>query len=383
MQQRRLRIMRILHIGSGNLFGGVETMLLTMARQRELCPEMEPVFSVCFEGRFSAELEASGVTVHRTGAVQLRNPMSVWRARRRLLEVIRSGHFDAAICHSAWTHAIFAPVLAQAGTPNIFWLHGEARQFNWLERAAARYRPAYVICNSRFTAASLPKLFPGVPASVVYCPVDQRKTELTPAQRTGLRQGLGASPDTVVILQASRMEEGKGYRQHVAALVALRELPNWTCWLAGGAQRPREKALEADLHTEIDRARLTGRVHFLGERSDVGDLMAAADLFCQPTTSPETFGITFVEALRAGIPVIASSHGGALEIVDADCGLLVPPGEVSALSKTLARYLAEPLLRAVTRTAGPARATELCSPKRQIQTVHSILTTVIEHRKAA
>jgi len=74
--------MRILHIGSGNLFGGVETMLLTMARQRHLCPRMEPAFSVCFEGRFSAELDACGVAVYRTGGVQLRNPLSVWQAQK-------------------------------------------------------------------------------------------------------------------------------------------------------------------------------------------------------------------------------------------------------------------------------------------------------------
>ena len=48
-------------------------------------------------------------------------------------------------------------------------------------------------------------------------------------------------------------------------------------------------------------------------------LLAAADVFCQPNSGPEPFGIVFVEALYAGLPVIATAIGGAQEIVDAAC----------------------------------------------------------------
>ena len=50
-------------------------------------------------------------------------------------------------------------------------------------------------------------------------------------------------------------------------------------------------------------------------------LLAAADLFCQPNTAPEPFGLSLVEALQAGLPVVTSGIGGACEIVDASCGV--------------------------------------------------------------
>src|SRR2546428_9494478 len=101
------RDMRVLHICSGNLYGGVETIQVTLARHRGLCPEMEPEYAVCFDGRLSGELESCGVRVHRLGEVRVRNPISMWRARTNLRALLAASRFDVAICHSAWTQAIF------------------------------------------------------------------------------------------------------------------------------------------------------------------------------------------------------------------------------------------------------------------------------------
>ena len=68
-------------------------------------------------------------------------------------------------------------------------------------------------------------------------------------------------------------------------------------------------------------------MRFLGQREDVPRLMAAADVFCQPNTGPEPFGIVLVEALYAGLPVVTSGFGGAAEIVDQTCGVLTAPGD--------------------------------------------------------
>src|SRR3989442_260169 len=70
--------MRVLHIYSGNLYGGVETLLLTLARYYHLCPAMEPHFALCFEGRLSEELAAVGARIHLLGNVRVRWPLSVW-----------------------------------------------------------------------------------------------------------------------------------------------------------------------------------------------------------------------------------------------------------------------------------------------------------------
>src|SRR5262245_26620326 len=59
--------LRVLHICSGKLYGGVETVLVTLARLRHCCPSMEPHFAVSFEGRLSQELADAGAAVHFLG----------------------------------------------------------------------------------------------------------------------------------------------------------------------------------------------------------------------------------------------------------------------------------------------------------------------------
>jgi len=100
----------------------------------------------------------------------------------------------------------------------------------------------------------------------------------------------------------------------------------------GGAQRDAEVRYLGALSVSAARMGIAGRVRFLGERTDTSALYAAADLYCQPNTQPDSYGLTFVEALSAGLPVITSAIGGATEIVDASCGVLVPPGDPAALA---------------------------------------------------
>ncbi len=90
---------RVLHVNSGNLYGGIEVLLVTLARLRGLCPEMAPEFALCFPGRTHDELAAAGVPVHALGGARISRPWTVWRSRRRLREVLKQGRFDAVICH--------------------------------------------------------------------------------------------------------------------------------------------------------------------------------------------------------------------------------------------------------------------------------------------
>jgi hypothetical protein len=62
--------MRVLHVGAGSLYGGVETLLITLARYRHLCPDMIPEFALCFDGRLEKELISQGVPFHDLGEVR-------------------------------------------------------------------------------------------------------------------------------------------------------------------------------------------------------------------------------------------------------------------------------------------------------------------------
>jgi glycosyltransferase involved in cell wall biosynthesis len=147
-------------------------------------------------------------------------------------------------------------------------------------------------------------------------------------------------------------------------------------WIAGGPQRPGEPEYEVSLRGLCSSLGLERHVAFLGERTDVSALMAAADIYCQPNSGPEPFGMAFVEALHAGLPVVTTAMGGAREVVTDACGILVSPGDDEALAAALRRLIAHPEDRERLRRAGPARARELCDPSTQLAALAAALLPV-------
>ena len=82
--------------------------------------------------------------------------------------------------------------------------------------------------------------------------------------------------------------------------------------------------------------------------------MAAADVFCQPNTGPEPFGMVLVEAFYAGLPVVTSGFGGAAEIVDQTCGVLTKPGDAEAVAAALRGLIEDPSRRRALGAAAQA-----------------------------
>jgi glycosyltransferase involved in cell wall biosynthesis len=374
--------MRVLHVHSGNLYGGVETLLVTLARNRHLRPEMETHFALCFEGRLSKELIDAGSLVHMLDSVRIRRPMSVLRSRRILSQLLRRERYDVIICHSAWSQAIFGPAMRKASAALVFWLHGVTKGRHWLERWARMTPPDLALCNSRFTASSLPNLYPHARSEVIYCPVELPGPTPSRDVRVRLRAELDTHEDSIVIIQVGRMEAGKGHELHLEALSLIKHIPGWTCWQVGGTQRTREVDYVDKLKEIATRLGVGDRVRFLGQRADIGELLAAADIHCQPNVDPEGFGITFIEALYAGLPNVTSAIGGAKEIVDNSCGLLVPPDDANSLAECLRHLIEDGKLREELGKNGPSHARQLCDPATQIQKIYRLLTSTLD-RKAA
>lgn len=368
--------MRVLHVYAGNLFGGIETMLVALARWRHAAPGVEHEFALTHEGRLSRELRAAGAAVHPVGTVRHSRPWTVFRGRGRLRRLLRHGRYDVAVCHAAWSLTTFGPAVRRASVPLVFWQHDLATGEGRSEARARRTVPDLAICNSRFTRSTLPFLFPHVRAEVVYCPVAPPETDVPP-DRAAVRAEMATAPGDVVIVQASRMEAWKGHALHLDALARLRGVPGWTCWMAGGAQRPHEAEYIARLRRLAADRGIGDRVRFPGDRADVPRLLAAADVLCQPNRDPEPFGITFVEALYAGLPVVSVHQGGVTEIVDATCGVLAPPGDADALAATLRCLVEDAGLRAKLGAAGPARARALCDPPAQARRIAEVLASAV------
>src|SRR5262249_47191674 len=106
---------------------------------------------------------------------------------------------------------------------------------------------------------------------------------------------------------------------------------------------------------------------------DVGALMAAADIYCQPNIRPEPFGITFIEAMASGLPVVGTRLGGPGEVITGACGILVEPNDVRALAAALQTLVCDAELRVRLGRGGPTRAHALSSPAARLQQLSGVL----------
>lgn len=375
--------MRVLHVHSGNLYGGVEALLATIARQGQLCAAMQSEFALCFEGRIAAELRQVGSEPFMLGKVRARDPLSIRAARKQLGEIIHQEAPNAVICHMPWAQALFGPVVKQAGVPVLFWMHGASIGRHWLDRWASLTQPDYVICNSEHTASTVGNLYLRTVHAVCYPPVALEKMSFDASQRIALRVEHNTPADAVVVVQASRIEPWKGHALLLEALAVLRDTDRWVCWIVGGPQRAGEERWLLRLRDRASRLGISARIRFLGQRSDVRRLLRAADIYCQPNCAPEPFGIAFIEAMAAGLPIVTTAIGATREIVDGSCGITVSPGEPRLLAESLRRLLDDEGERKRLGAGGPAQAARLCDPRQQLGRLQSIVALAEAKRRDA
>jgi glycosyltransferase involved in cell wall biosynthesis len=158
------------------------------------------------------------------------------------------------------------------------------------------------------------------------------------------------TPSEVILGTAGRLVELKGIEYLLRAAAALRsEFPALRVEIAGSGPQ-REKLEEAVAH-----AGLEGQVKFLGWIDDLTSLLSRWDVFVMPSLE-EGFPIAALDAMAAGLPVVATSVGGVPELIeDGKTGCLVPPRDAEALASRIRTLLCNPELRASMGAAGFAR----------------------------
>ena len=230
------------------------------------------------------------------------------------------------VCHQPWPLALFGPVAKRHSVPLVLWMHMAASR-HWLDRLAWRVMARYLVCNSRFTASTLPESNARV--KVVYVPVD------TSAARRG--QARGQRP--------RRHHSG----QQDGAVQGARR--------ASGCAWPAARAGRMDvLACRWSAARARGAVHGVASRARgrAGDRRSSRvsrrairrsapsrrlRYLLPAQRRARAFGISLIEALAAGLPVVTSALGGAKEIVDETCGVLVAPRDSATLASALSALL--------------------------------------------
>ncbi len=153
-----------------------------------------------------------------------------------------------------------------------------------------------------------------------------------PAARDRIRTRLGLPGDRVVLVVVARLARDKGHLVLAEALKLL-DARGVGCDLLVVGDGPDRAAITAG-YGAIRRS----RVHLLGQRDDVFDYLDASDVFVFPTLH-ENLSNALIEAMSAGLPVVATAVGGNVEVLEHGGGLLVPPGDPAALSDALLRLI--------------------------------------------
>ena len=205
-----------------------------------------------------------------------------------------------------------------------------------------------VIATSAKAAAYLQR-----PATVIMHGVDTAVFAPV-ADRAALRRELGL-PDGVIIGCFGRVRAQKGVDLLVAAAIDLLPSRPSVSVIFTGLVTPDNAAFHADLMARIAAAGLADRIRFLGELpwEQVVRHYQAINLFCAPARW-EGFGLTPLEAMACGVPVVAADVGAFDQLIPAEAGTLVPPGDQAALTGALRRWLDDPALLAAAGAAARA-----------------------------
>ena len=176
--------------------------------------------------------------------------------------------------------------------------------------------------------------------TVIYSGVDIRRFRKVAKQRTEKRKELGTPPDSLVIGYVGWLIPIKGVTYLVSAMArAAEQHPKSLLVLVGKGDDKGEE--EVKLKKQVESLGLADKVLFLGWRADVEEIMGCFDILVLPSLN-EGMGRVLVEAMAAGLPIVASSVGGIPDLVkDGKNGLLVPPADASALAKTISDLLSD------------------------------------------
>lgn len=327
-----MRALRVVHAEAATAFGGQEHRIFKeMLAMRERGHHVELICQP--QAKLVERMRGEGFTVHTVPMGGLANYLKGVGTVGRIL---RAGRFDVLNTHSRIDTLLAGTAGRLVGTPLIVRTRHLTNTVHSL--FAYTWVPHRVTTVSDFVRNYL--ISRGVPAeklATVYSPIALPPLGLT----STLREELGLSDDAVIVCCVAIMRATKGHRNLIEAMRGLMaSRPNLHLVLVGSGS-PLFEQLQA-LVAELG---LTDRIHLLGYRRDVPQILAGSDIFAL-ATEMEASGTVFVEAAACGLPVVGTRVGGVSEMLrDGETGRLVPSGDVPALSEALRGLIDDPQMR--------------------------------------
>jgi glycosyltransferase involved in cell wall biosynthesis len=353
---------RILFISTvADLYGGERSLLDIV---EHLSPAWEPRFVVPGPGRFEQLLRERGHAVDECiipggiGRGELRELPAVLRLAR----VIRRSRPDLVHLnlHFAWPVTSAACLLARV--PLVIHVRNIiSGRRGGLERWLFR-RAAAVICISeavkqRVIQAGL--VFPGTPVRVRLIPDARVVARYESGDGGRVRNQLGIPPGVPLVGMIARLEPMKGQDLLLQAAVGVAErVPEARFLVVGDTMAGLHGEYVRQLEALARHPSLVGRVTFAGYRDDVADVLAALDCFVHPSRRG-AFVSVLIEAMAAGVPIIASDVDGIPECVGRDGAAQLVALDPSAIADAVCRVLTDSGRAATMSAVGRERARRL------------------------
>jgi len=356
-----MRNLRIVHSEAATSFGGQEGRIFKeMTAMRARGHHLE---AICQPKALLAErLSDAGFTVHK---IEMDGPVNYLKGVAAVRGILKEGRFDVLNTHSRRDTVIAAVGARLAGTPLI------VRTRHLSNKVGSLW--SYTCLPHRVTTVSdhvrKHLIERGVPANkvaTVYSPI----VLTPPVEHSTLRDELGLAEDDIVVGCVAVMRATKGHKDLIDAMAPLMaSRPTLHLVFVGGGSPVFEQT--QDYVAELG---LQDRIHLMGMRRDVPNLLAGFDLFAL-ATQQEASGTVYVEAQASGLPVIGTDVGGVSEMLrNGDTGILVPPKDPQALTDALARLIDDPALRRRMGEAGRKMVWEeaVFSPARLAETTEAV-----------
>ena len=356
--------------------GGAENVVLRLAVELRERGD-EPIVATMRPGWMTERAEAAGIPVWITP----QRPGFDLSWILRFARALRRERIDVLHSHEFAMNTFGATAALLARIPTVSTIHGphwvadrprRAFAYRMLRRfgvpivAVSEHLAGFLVGGLRLPRARVEIVHNGIP------PPRPAPHADAAARRAAARAALGIPPGLPLVVAVGNLYAVK---DHATLLRALARLPDARVAIAGrGEQEASLRRLAAELG-------LCERVHLLGLRDDVETVLAAADLFVQPSRS-EGLPLAVLEAMASGLPVVATRVGGIPEAVaDGETGLLVPPGDPAALATALARVLDAEDRGAAMGRAGRERAAEF-SVARMADRYQQIYARLLRRRPA-
>jgi glycosyltransferase involved in cell wall biosynthesis len=333
--------MRILQICSAREIGGGERHLADLANNLAL--RGHEIFAALAPGS-PLRSELSSLASANIIELPMRNALSV-RSGLRLARLVRERRIEIVHAHVARDYPLAALAAGRSGARLVLTRH-VLFPLSKIHRLTLR-RTSRVIAVSQAVADGLraQNIFPAAKIITIHNGIDVKRFE--PGSRgTGVPpvehpEDAGANR-LARVGTIGHLAPIKGQEEFIRAAAIICGTRNNVDFIIAGEDKSRDGQNRANIEKLIRDLGLKDRVHLTGWTGEVASLLATLDLFVSPARS-EPFGLSIVEAMAAGVPVIATASEGAREIIDADdSGRLVPIGDVEALAKAIAGLLGDP-----------------------------------------